>query len=101
MSASLDLQTLTGLKVDQMYAKLDEQLPPDAYKPIAGTHGKNGDELTDIDPNYATEVLNQVFGLRTISDNVSRRAIKIVQMGKRSGFELSFTISMLLTLTTT
>ncbi len=62
MSASLDLKTMTGLTVDQMYAKLDEELPPAAYKAIAGTHGKNGDELTDIDPNYATEVLNLVFG---------------------------------------
>lgn len=62
MSANLDLKTMTGLTVEQMYAKLDEELPPAAYRAIAGTHGKNGDELTDIDPNYATEVLNLVFG---------------------------------------
>jgi hypothetical protein len=62
MSESLNLTTMTGLTIEQMYAKLDEQLPADAYKAIAGTHGKDGSELTDIDPNYATEVLNQVFG---------------------------------------
>ena len=62
MSASIDLKTMTGMTVDEMYAKLDEQLPAEAYKAIAGTHGKDGSELTDIDPNYATEVLNQVFG---------------------------------------
>ena len=62
MSETLNLKTLTGLTIDEMYTKLDEQLPADAYKSIAGTHGKDGSELTDIDPNYATEVLNKVFG---------------------------------------
>lgn len=62
MSEPLNLKTLTGLTVAEMYAELDKQLPPEAYKSIAGTHGKDGNELTDIDPNYATEVVNQVFG---------------------------------------
>ncbi|MGB8213541.1 MAG: hypothetical protein WCE68_08285 [Anaerolineales bacterium] len=62
MSETLNLKTMTGLTVAEMYAKLDEELPPEAYKAIAGTHGKDGSELTDIDPNYATEVLNMVFG---------------------------------------
>jgi hypothetical protein len=62
MSETLNLKTFTGLTVDEMYVKLDEQLPPEAYKSIAGSHGKDGSELTDIDPNYATEVLNYVFG---------------------------------------
>ncbi len=62
MSANLELKTLAGLSIDEMYVRLDEQLPAGAYKPIAGTHGKDGNELTDIDPNYATEVLNLVFG---------------------------------------
>jgi hypothetical protein len=62
MSEPLNLKTLTGLTVAEMYTELDKQLPPEAYKSIAGTHGKDGNELTDIDPNYATEVVNQVFG---------------------------------------
>jgi len=62
MSDTTSLKTFTGLTVDQMYDKLDEELPADAYKAILHSHGKDGQELTDIDPNYATEVLNKVFG---------------------------------------
>jgi len=56
-------KTLTGLTLDQVHAQLDRELPADAYKEIKGSHGKDGNPLTDIDPNYATDVLNEVFGV--------------------------------------
>lgn len=51
-------RTLTGLTLVEVAQKLDEELPPDAYKPVPG-----GADLTDIDPNYMRKVLNQVFGM--------------------------------------
>ncbi len=52
------LKTLTGLTLAELAAKLDEQLPADAYKAVPG-----GADLTDIDPNYMNRALNAVFGL--------------------------------------
>ena len=52
------LKTLTGLTLADLAAKLDEELPPDAYKAVPG-----GADLTDIDPNHMNRVLNEVFGL--------------------------------------
>ncbi len=52
------LKTLTGLTLAELAAKLDEQLPADAYKAVPG-----GADLTDIDPNYMNRMLNEVFGL--------------------------------------
>jgi len=57
------LKTLTGLTLAELAAKLDAQLPEVAYKSITGTHGKDGGELTDIDPNYMNEVLVECFGI--------------------------------------
>lgn len=51
-------KTLTGIAVAELPVRLDEELPPEAYKPVPG-----GADLTDIDPNHMTRVLNQVFGL--------------------------------------
>ena len=56
------LKTLTGLTLTELATKLDAELPSDAYKAIAGTHSKNGGELTDIDPNYMNDVLTACFG---------------------------------------
>jgi hypothetical protein len=56
------LKTLTGLSLEQVFAEFDKDLGPGAYKGITGSHGKNGGELTDIDPNYMTELLTLVFG---------------------------------------
>ena len=41
-----------------MAAKLDAELPKDAYKAVPGAA-----DLTDIDPNYMRKILNEVFGL--------------------------------------
>ena len=51
-------KTLTGMTLAEVAIKLDEQLPPDAYKPVPG-----GAKLTDIDPNHMRKVLNEVFGV--------------------------------------
>ncbi|MEP0805835.1 MAG: hypothetical protein HRF47_10110 [Chloroflexota bacterium] len=51
-------KTLTGLTFEELTQKLDEELPPDAYKPVPG-----GADLTDIDPNHMRKILNQVFGM--------------------------------------
>ncbi|MBN2116316.1 MAG: hypothetical protein JW730_07090 [Anaerolineales bacterium] len=56
-------KTLTGMSMNQVYEHLDRELPAGAYKEIKGSHGKDGKPLTDIDPNYATDVLNEIFGV--------------------------------------
>ena len=53
-----NIKTLTGLPLDQLVLKLDEELPVDAYTQVPG-----GADLTDIDPNHMRRVLNEVFGL--------------------------------------
>lgn len=53
-----DLKTLTGLTLDALAQKLDEQLPASAYKAVPG-----GADLTDINPNHMNDVLNACFGL--------------------------------------
>jgi hypothetical protein len=53
-----NVKTMTGLSVAEAAAKLDEQLPAEAYTAVPG-----GADLTDIDPNYMRKVLNEVFGL--------------------------------------
>jgi hypothetical protein len=58
MSEYNALKTLTGMGIADLPARLDDELPPEAYKPVPG-----GADLTDIDPNHMTRVLNQVFGL--------------------------------------
>jgi hypothetical protein len=50
--------TLTGLTLEQVTAKLDAELPPDAYSQVPGAV-----DLTDIDPAYMRQTLNAVFGL--------------------------------------
>jgi hypothetical protein len=50
--------TLTGLTLDQVAAKLDAELPPDAYSQVPGAV-----DLTDIDPAHMRQTLNAVFGL--------------------------------------
>ena len=54
----MNAKTLTGLTLEEVAVRLDEQLPADAYKPVPG-----GADLTDIDPNYMRRVLNEVFGV--------------------------------------
>jgi hypothetical protein len=54
----IQLTTLTGLTLAELAAKLDAQLPAEAYKAVPG-----GADLTDIDPNYMRKVLNECFGL--------------------------------------
>jgi hypothetical protein len=53
-----NVKTMTGLSMAEAAAKLDEQLPAEAYTAVPG-----GADLTDIDPNYMRKVLNEVFGL--------------------------------------
>ena len=50
--------TLTGMLLENVAAKLDAELPKDAYKAVPGAA-----DLTDIDPNYMRKILNEVFGL--------------------------------------
>jgi len=50
--------TLTGMLLTNVAARLDAELPKDAYKAVPGAA-----DLTDIDPNYMRKVLNEVFGL--------------------------------------
>lgn len=52
------ITTLTGLSLTELAAKLDEELPKDAYSAVPGGAG-----LTDIDPNWMRKVLNATFGL--------------------------------------
>jgi len=54
----MNAKTLTGMSLEEVAVRLDEQLPPDAYKPVPG-----GADLTDIDPNHMRKVLNEVFGV--------------------------------------
>ena len=42
-----DFQTLTGLTLDEVAARLDAELPGNAYTSVPG-----GADLTDIDPGY-------------------------------------------------
>lgn len=58
-----ELKTLMGLTLKELATKLDEQLPDAAYKAITASRGRDGNELTDIDPNYMNQVLEQCFGL--------------------------------------
>lgn len=50
-------KTLTGLTMQQVLAKLQEELPKQAYSAIPG-----GGDLTSINPHYTLEVLTQIFG---------------------------------------
>jgi len=54
----MNAKTLTGMTLEEVAVRLDEQLPQDAYKPVPG-----GADLTDIDPNFMRKVLNDVFGV--------------------------------------
>ena len=54
----MNAKTLTGMTLEEVSVRLDEQLPQDAYKPVPG-----GADLTDIDPNHMRKVLNEVFGV--------------------------------------
>ena len=54
----MNAKTLTGLTLEEVAQRLDEQLPADAYTPVPG-----GADLTDIDPNHMRRVLNEVFGV--------------------------------------
>jgi len=54
----MNAKTLTGMTLKDVAVHLDEQLPPDAYKPVPG-----GADLTDIDPNHMRKVLNEIFGV--------------------------------------
>jgi len=54
----MNAKTLTGMTLEEVAVRLDEQLPPDAYKPVPG-----GADLTDIDPNHMRKVLNEIFGV--------------------------------------
>ena len=53
-----DTKTLTGMALSEVAAKLDAELPKDAYKAVPGAA-----DLTDIDPNYMRKVFNEVFGM--------------------------------------
>lgn len=50
--------TLTGLPLAEAVARLDEELPAAAYSAIPGPV-----DLTDIDPAYMRQTLNEVFGV--------------------------------------
>ncbi len=58
MEPTVDIRTLTGLTMAAAVAMLDEELAPEAYKPVPGAV-----DLTDIKPAWLTEYLNRVFGI--------------------------------------
>ncbi len=51
-------KTLTGLTLEELANKLNEELPKDAYKAVPGAA-----DLTDIDPNWMRKVFNEIFGI--------------------------------------
>ncbi len=53
-----NFMTLTGIPLADLPAKLDAELPADAYTAVPG-----GADLTDIDPNYMRKTLNELFSL--------------------------------------
>lgn len=55
----MDIKTLTGKTLDEVYAELNKNLGAGAYKEVA----VSGLNLTDISPAYRDEVFNQVFGI--------------------------------------
>jgi hypothetical protein len=52
------MKTITGVPIEEVMSKLAELLPPDAYKAVPGASG-----LTDINPAYLTQKVNDVFGI--------------------------------------
>jgi hypothetical protein len=52
------IKTITGYTLTEAIAKLQEVLPPPAYKSVPG-----GAKLTDINPAHLTEVATKVFGM--------------------------------------
>lgn len=55
----MDIKTLTGRTLDEVYAELNKNLGDGAYKKVS----VSGLELTDISPSYRDEVFNQLFGI--------------------------------------
>ncbi|MBN1180511.1 MAG: hypothetical protein JXD18_14980 [Anaerolineae bacterium] len=51
-------KTMMGYSIDELQARLDEELPADAYKQVP-----SASYLTDIDPAQMRRVLTEVFGL--------------------------------------
>lgn len=58
----LKWKTATGVPLEELFARLDEPLPPDAYKPIRGGKGERLG-FTDIDPAYWLEQICELFGM--------------------------------------
>ncbi len=54
----MNFMTLTGVPLAELPAKLDAELPAEAYTAVPG-----GADLTDIDPNYMRKTLNELFSL--------------------------------------
>jgi len=54
----IKFKTLTGLALDELARKLDEELPKEAYSAVPGAA-----DLTDIDPNWMRKIFNEVFGM--------------------------------------
>lgn len=53
--------TFTGFEMCSALKELDRLLPPEAYKPIGGGPGAKAG-LTDINPNFAMELISEIFG---------------------------------------
>lgn len=59
--AAIEFRTLTGLDLVDAFKRLDDVLPPNAYKAVSG--GKGGTlGLTDIKPGYMPPLLLELFG---------------------------------------
>lgn len=75
------MSTMTGMTLAQATAKLDEELPKEAYSAVPG-----GANLTDIDPNWMRRILNFIFGLCGIGwGYVYNSADLTVEIQERSG----------------
>jgi hypothetical protein len=57
--------TFTGIKAEEIPAKLAEHFPPQAYKEVPG-----GAKLTDINTGFMIERLTEVFGPRGLGWNL-------------------------------
>jgi hypothetical protein len=74
--------TITGMTIEDLRKALDKELPSDAYKAIPGQS-----YLTDINPGYMKQCLNDVFGICGMGWNYEYDpAHLLIQSGSKDGW---------------
>jgi hypothetical protein len=74
--------TITGMTIEDLRKALDKELPADAYKAIPGQS-----YLTDINPGYMKQCLNDVFGICGMGWNYEYNpAHLLIQNGSKDGW---------------